>query len=73
MIRVGKDKPHPERITQIRLRVPEHEMPVLSREESQMVMTVSIRVMGSLGGAEVDIRQGVIREIGNAPGKEQSL
>ena len=70
---IGKDQPYSERITQIRLRVPEDEMPVLCRKEGQMVMTVSIRVMGRLGGAEVDIRQGVIREIRNAPGKDQSL
>jgi len=73
MIRVGKDKPHPERIAQIRLRVPENEMPVLRRKKGQMVMTVSIRIMGSLGGAEVDVRQGVIREIRNIPGKDQGL
>ena len=64
----GKDQADPEGIAEIRLRVPENEMPFFCRQKGQMVMTVRIRGMGSLGGAEVNIRQGVIREIGKVPG-----
>jgi hypothetical protein len=73
MIRVRQDKTNPEGIADIGLRVPENEMPVLCRNEGQMVVTVRIRAMGSLGGAEVNISQGVIREIGKVPGKDKSL
>jgi len=73
VVGVGKDKPYSKEIMQIRLRVSENEMPVLCRNKGQVVMTVSIWVMGSLGGTEVNVRQRVIREIGNAPGKDQSL
>ena len=73
MIRVRQDKTDPEGITDIRLRVPENEMPVLCRDEGQMVVTVRIGAMGSLRGTEVNVRQGVIRKIGDTPGKDQSL
>ena len=63
MIRVGQDKAYPEGIAEIGLRIPKNEMPFFCRQEGQMMMTVRIRAMGSLGRAEVNIRQGVIREI----------